>query len=164
MKISKKNIVCFHFLILGLFSLKAQNATTTTGGDATGANGSASYSIGQVVYTDVTSPSGSSNQGVQQPYLISIIGGNTITEWSFINLEVSVYPNPSSSLIYLNIGNLEFKKISYQLLDGLGQTLRNQIISNSQTQIPINEFASGIYYLKVYDNNSELKAFKIIKN
>jgi hypothetical protein len=93
-----------------------------------------------------------------------ILGDNTNINWLFINLEISVYPNPSSSLIYLNVGNLEFKKFSYQLLDGLGQTLRNQIISNSQTQIPINEFASGIYYLKVYDNNSELKAFKIIKN
>jgi hypothetical protein len=68
LKISKKNIVCFHFLIIGLFNLKAQNTTSTSGGDATGIDGSASYSIGQVVYSSFISNSGSSNQGVQQPY------------------------------------------------------------------------------------------------
>lgn len=51
---------------LGLTSLHAQESVNTTGGNASGSGGSASYSVGQVVYTSNTETSGSVAQGVLQ--------------------------------------------------------------------------------------------------
>ncbi|MGD0341661.1 MAG: hypothetical protein ABSA76_08155, partial [Bacteroidales bacterium] len=56
-------------------AIHAQSTITTSGGNASGSGGSASYTIGQVVYSTITGTNGSSAQGVQQPYEISIITG-----------------------------------------------------------------------------------------
>jgi hypothetical protein len=69
----KKTITSVAFLLLGLGGLHAQESPTSTGGDATGAGGSSSYSVGQVVYTTATGINGSVAQGVQQAYEISVI-------------------------------------------------------------------------------------------
>ena len=68
----KKIITSVVFLLLGLGGLHAQENTTAAGGEATGSGGTASYSVGQVVYTTVTGTNGSVAQGVQHPYEISI--------------------------------------------------------------------------------------------
>lgn len=46
----------------------AQQATLSAGGDATGAGGSVSFSVGQVAYQHVSDVGGSVNEGVQQPF------------------------------------------------------------------------------------------------
>jgi hypothetical protein len=55
---------------LGLTGLKAQESINAAGGNTTGSGGSASYSVGQVVYTTNTGTNGSVAQGVQQAYEI----------------------------------------------------------------------------------------------
>lgn len=158
----KKTKITILFLLgLGLSGLKAQDATTAAGGDATGAGGSVAYSVGQAVYTSVESASGSVNQGVQQPYVFVITGINTNPN---INLLIAVYPNPSTAFINLNVENLDLANLSFQLFDVQGKLLVNQKITDTTTSILMAEFASGSYFLKVIDNKSELKAFKIIKN
>ena len=66
----KKTMTSFAFLLLGLGGLQAQESPTAAGGEATGSGGTASYSIGQVVYTTNTGTNGSVAQGVQQPFVI----------------------------------------------------------------------------------------------
>lgn len=51
----------------------AQQAFVAAGGEATGAGGTASFSVGQVLDTAPTSVSGSVSQGVQQPYVNSVL-------------------------------------------------------------------------------------------
>lgn len=154
-----------HYLLflamIGFSGLKAQDATTAAGGDATGSGGSAAYSVAQVVYTSAESGSGSSNQGVQQPYEITVTGLNNNPE---INLLVSVYPNPSASFINLNVGNQKVDLLSFRLYDVNGKLLTNQKITSTETIIQMEAFAKGNYFLKVLDNKSEMKTFKIVKN
>ncbi len=147
--------------MIGFSGLKAQDATTAAGGDATGSGGSATYSVGQVVYTSAESGSGSTNQGVQQPYEITITGLNNNPA---ISLLASVYPNPSTSFINLNVGSQKFDLLSFQLYDANGKLLTNQKITSAETIIQMEAFAKGNYFLKVLDNKSEVKTFKIIKN
>ncbi len=64
----KNTMMSAAFLLLGLGGLQAQENTIATGGEATGAGRTASYSVGQVVYTTATGANGSVAQGVQQPY------------------------------------------------------------------------------------------------
>lgn len=147
-------------LFLGT-AVQAQDATTAAGGDVTGSGGSVAYSVGQVAYTSVESASGSVNQGVQQPYEVTVTGINSRPD---INLSLSVYPNPSASFINLNVGNQKLDLLSFQLYDVTGKILMNQKVTATETTIRMEAFAKGNYFLKVLENKSEVKTFKIIKN
>ena len=94
----KKNL--FYYLKISLllfaFTVNGQESINTSGQNATGTGGSASYSLGQVVYTTYSGTNGSVAQGVQQPYEISVVLG---IEYTNINLIMTVSPNPTKDLL-----------------------------------------------------------------
>ena len=139
----------------------SQETATTAGGEATGAGGSSSYTVGQVVYTTNTANNGSLAQGVQQAYEISTSVGIEVTE---INLELVAYPNPTNSLLTLNIGNYNNEKLIYQLYDIQGMLLDSKQVVNSSTTINAQKLSVGTYLLNVLDNNTLIKTFRIIRN
>ena len=141
--------------------LHAQQTVPATGGDATGAGGSSSYTIGQVVYTTNTGTNGSVAQGVQQPYEISTSVGIEVTA---INLELVAYPNPTNNALTLNIGNYNNEKLTYQLYDMQGKLLDSKQVVNSTTSIGMQELPVSTYLLNVLDNNAVIKTFRIVKN
>lgn len=149
------------FLLLGLGGLSAQEAAVAAGGDATGAGGSSSYSVGQVVYTTNTGTNGSMAQGVQQPYEISTtVGINETT----INLELSVYPNPTTNYLTLKVDDFEFSTLNFQLIDLQGKVIDNKKVTTTTSTIVMEGLPKAIYFLNVNDNNKIVKTFKIIKN
>ncbi|HOK75763.1 MAG TPA: T9SS type A sorting domain-containing protein [Bacteroidales bacterium] len=149
-------------LVLGLTELQAQTSLNATGGNISGSGGSASYSVGQVVYTTSSGANGSATQGVQQPYEISVV--TAIEEAKGISLVVSAYPNPTSNYLVLNIEEFEILNLSYQLYDIQGKLLKNEKITGNQTSIEMSNLIPGTYFLKVIQANKEVKTFKIIKN
>jgi hypothetical protein len=62
------------------------------------------------------------------------------------------------------VGSQKFDLLSFQLYDVNGKLLTNQKITSAETIIQMEAFAKGNYFLKVLDNTSEVKTFKIIKN
>ena len=161
MKMKQKKIK-LSVLLLGLgLTAQAQQTTTATGGNASGSGGTVAYSIGQIVYTTNMGTNGSVAQGVQQPYEISIVLG--IDNHS-IKLELTAYPNPTTNFLTLNVGKAELSTLNFQLYDISGKLIENRkIISNTET-IGMENFPSATYFLKVTNNNKEIKTFKIIKN
>jgi len=157
----KKTITSIALLLLGLGVLHAQESPTSTGGEATGIGGTASYSVGQVVYTTNTGTNGSVAQGVQQPFEISATVGVEVTE---INLELVAYPNPTNNALTLNIGNYNNEKLTYQLYDMQGKLLDDKQVVNGSTTIGMQDLPVSTYLLNVLDNNSLIKTFKISKN
>ena len=157
----RKRILLFCLLTLGVWEIKAQNASVASGGDGTGAGGSVAYSVGQVVYTYQSGASGSVNQGVQQPYELLSVG---VSAYDNISLSMAVFPNPSVSTINLNVGEVPVKKLELELFDLQGKLLFSQTITNSLTSIKMEEYNAGSYLLKIKDEQKELKTFKIIKN
>jgi hypothetical protein len=145
-----------------LSTVSAQESVNATGGNASGSGGSASYSVGQVVYTTNTGTNGSVSQGVQQPYVISVVTG--IEEAKVINLSVSAYPNPTTDYLTLSIGEFEISNLSYQLYDMNGKLLQSEKISGNQTSIVMSNLVPSSYFVKVIQGNKEVKTFKIIKN
>ncbi len=158
---TKNKILLFCFLTLGVLEINAQQASVAAGGDATGAGGSVAYSVGQVVYTYSTGTTGSVNQGVQQPFELLSVG---ISSHDDISLSMTVYPNPSVSVVNLNVGKQDLQNLTLQLFDLQGKLLYAQKISNSETAIKMEEYNAGNYFLKISNSNEELKTFKIIKN
>jgi hypothetical protein len=145
---------------MGLSTGLAQQALTASGGDASGIGGSAAYSVAQIIYTTNTGSSGSVAQGVQQPYEITITTG--LTE-AGININLSAYPTPTIDGLTLKVENYD-KNMLYQLFDITGKVLEsNQVVANSTT-IKMEHYANAIYFLKVTQNNKEIKIFKVIKN
>jgi hypothetical protein len=149
------------FLTLGLTKLYAQQATAATGGDASGSGGTVAYSIGQVVYTTSTGSTGSVAQGVQQPYEISIALG--VVNQS-INLAMAAYPNPTTDYLTLSVSNLELSNLNFQLFDMSGKLIENRKITSAAETIRMENLPSASYFLKVTNNNNDVKTFKIIKN
>lgn len=147
---------------LGLSGLQAQESINTTGSNATGSGGSASYSVGQMVYTTNTGTSGSVAQGVQQPFEISVVVG--IEEADGITLQCSVYPNPTTDFLMLKVENYDNTKLLYQLFDMQGKLLQTQKITDNQTSIVMSNLVPATYFVKVIEGNKEVKMFKIIKN
>jgi hypothetical protein len=148
-------------VIIGLSGIQAQETIPASGGEASGSGGSASYSVGQVVYTTNLGTSGSVAQGVQQPYEISIVSG---LEEMGINLYLSVYPNPATDFLQLTIENEDMKEFSYQLYDINGKLLENKKITGNETSIAFSNFIPATYFLKVIEGKNEVRTFKIVKN
>ena len=155
----KKTITSVAFLLLGLGGLHAQQSSTATGGEATGTGGTASYSVGQVVYTTASGTNGSVAQGVQQPYEISTTVG--INETS-INLELSVYPNPTTD--YLTLKTDDNANLSYNLYDMQGKVIESKKVLSNSSNINLEGQPTATYFLNVVKNNQIVKTFKIIKN
>jgi len=150
-------VLCF-----GMFGLQAQQVVTTSGGNAAGAGGTSSYTVGQIVYNTYTGTNGSAAQGVQQPFEISVVTG--IEEALGISLEIMVYPNPTTDFLTLSVDNFEVSNLSYYLYDINGRLLETQKLEGKQTSIAMSNLVPATYFLKVSEGRKELRTFKIIKN
>lgn len=156
----KKVKLCVFLLAIGL-TAQAQQASTAAGGDASGSGGTVAYSIGQIVYITSTGSTGSVAHGVQQPYEISIVLG---VEDKQISLNMQVFPNPTTEYLTLSVGNSELSALSFQLYDLSGKLIEDKKITNTTETIRMEDLPSAAYFLKVTNNEKEVKTFKIIKN
>lgn len=141
----------------GLF---AQTGPVAAGGDASGAGGNVSYSIGQTDYIYATGSGGSANQGLQQPYEIFVSTG---VDEKNISLDFKVYPNPTADNLTLKVTNRDTKNLKYTLYGIDGKLIYEEVISQELTAIPTGELAQGLYIVSVYDNNKTIKSFNVIK-
>ena len=157
----KKRLSTSVILLFGLMSIHAQESVVTSGGEATGTGGSSSYSIGQVAYTTQEGSNGSVAQGVQQPYEISTTVGIEVAN---INIGLSVYPNPTANYLTLNLEDIEFSNLSFQLYDMQGKEIENRGLTSNSTTINMELLPVSTYFLKVTNNQKIIKTFKIIKN
>jgi hypothetical protein len=149
------------FLCSFLFFLKgnAQQSINAGGGDATGSNGKVSFTIGQIDYVTATGSGGSVSQGVQQPFEIFTLGTDDIPE---IKLEFSIYPNPTTDLLYIKNGNNDLK-FKYQLFDISGKLIFTSFTSVQEDQINMTSYQAGTYILVIQSDNNLTKSFKILK-
>ncbi|MHA8109439.1 T9SS type A sorting domain-containing protein [Aquirufa sp. A-Brett2-W8] len=158
--IQKTKIVVLFLFVFGLITAKAQEAVIAAGGNASGSTGTVAYSVGQIVYTTNIGTNGLVVQGVQQPYIISVVLG---VELHTIQLDFTVYPNPTNNFLTLNVGNAELSTLNFQLYDLRGILIESRKILRNTETISMENLPSALYFLRVTNNNQDLKTFKIIK-
>jgi hypothetical protein len=161
----KTKSLLFLSLFISLFFLRsvAQETTSTTGGNLTGASGTISYTVGQVTNLYLSETNGSVAQGVQQPYEIFLITG--INEAQGVTLDFQVYPNPVQDFLKLKIRDLNTENLVWKMHDSNGKLLNTDRVSGTETSIPITNYPSGVYLFSVLSkNNLQYKTFQIIKN
>lgn len=147
--------------IVSFLGLYAQEATVSTGGEATGSSGSVSYSVGQVVYSSIEQSTGSISQGVQQAYEIFATSAKELTN---IDLYVEAYPNPTTDVLILSIQNSDYTKAVFVLTDLSGKQILRQEITGEMTTIDMSNLIQSEYFVSVLFDKKEIKTFKIIKN
>lgn len=161
MRLKKLKLSAVLLLGVGLTGLQAQESVNATGSNASGSGGSVSYSVGQVVYTTNTGSGGSVAQGVQHAYEIFTVG---IKETA-LNISLTVFPNPTTENLTLQISDYNNEKLSYQLFDMQGKQLSNGQIVAQQMQINMNSLPTATYFVNVVNQeNKKVQSFKIIKN
>ena len=147
-------------LALCIGGIQAQESVNSAGSDFSGNGGSVSFSIGQVFYETQVGSTGSVAQGVQQAYEISTINDIGVPE---IVLAISVYPNPTTDILHLSVGNHNLSGLGLELFDVSGKLLFKQSILEPMTSIDMGLFPTATYYLNIIDRNNLIKTFKIIK-
>lgn len=133
-----------------------------SGNDANGSSGTVSYSIGQVFYTYIGVSVYNVAQGIQHEENKDTLD---TTENVKPNIDISVYPNPTTDFVKINIDGYVFgdEMGTYQLYDIQGKLLKQNTIDENETQINLNNLSKSIYILQVYIKNKFRKSFKIIK-
>lgn len=151
------------FLFLCLFGLSAmctfgQSATLPAGGDATGADGSASFSIGQVVYQLPLAADGSTNQGVQQPYEISVVVGDD--ERTPLSAGVDAYPNPVQNEFVVFVDPVPENPLIYRVLSAGGKVVGTGQLTSSKTVIDSEKWTTGMYVIEIEHSATTIKILK----
>ncbi len=135
---------------------------SSSGGNATGTSGSASYTVGQAFYSYYESSEGSINEGIQQAFDIEV---QTSADNTFdIQLTCSLYPNPATEYVMLNISMEKWNNLWYRLYDNAGILLESKKVVDAETRIEMGNYSPATYYLHIADGQVSLKTFKIIKH
>ena len=77
--------------------------------------------------------------------------------------KVSLFPNPTSDKVYLQLNLDNTDNCFYYLYDILGREIQNNNIISSHTELSFAPFESGVYILRIIKENTLVKEFKIIK-
>lgn len=157
----KKAFITLFISVLVLLSM-AQSDIVPAGGTATGAGGSATYTVGQIAVQRMENGDKYIIEGVQQPYEIQTVG---IDDHPGISLEAIVYPNPTQHYVQLRISNYMIPDygLKAQLYDANGRLLQIFTISDFETKMDLEQYPTASYQLRVYDDKQLLKTFKIVK-
>lgn len=84
---------------------------------------------------------------------------NTEKVW---HLEVSIYPNPGSELIFVEWNQTDISEVKFQLFDTNGKVIKSGAILN-QASIDINTLPLGTYWLELSHPNEGFLSSKVLK-
>lgn len=153
-------LIAFVLIFFLSNQVKGQENTITTGASFSG-NGTFSYSVGQVAYTQFSNNDFSISEGLQQAYEISIVTG--IDDYPNIMLELKVYPNPVIEYLNIEVKQSQPINLKYRLLRIDGTQLKIGDIHEKTTILEMTPYTSAIYLLNIIDENKTIKTFKIRK-
>jgi hypothetical protein len=155
-----KNSISLCFLFVLIFQGKAQSVIGTTGGEGTVGTMNIYYTVGETAMTTISNDSTTLSQGFHQPYLFT-----TAIEETFLPGEVTVFPNPTASILNVQFDGIELRNLSVSLHDFAGRSISYSAVTNANWQIDLSDLSGGIYLLTVTDiENNKLNSFKIFKS
>jgi len=137
---------------------RAQDVVATGGGYHTGPGTAISYTIGEPVIATVGDASTALTQGFQQPWAdINTVVDEPVTDGPDIN----VYPNPVRHILHITMEGTPDGH-HYVLHDAAGRQVTDGRIGSTITDLDMEPFASGSYYLRVLGpNENSVRSFKI---
>ncbi|MEI8113658.1 MAG: T9SS type A sorting domain-containing protein [Bacteroidia bacterium] len=152
----QKIILAIILLGVSLYSAQSQQSVVVAGSDILNKSGSVSYSIGQISY--VCGGTGMTiSPGVQQTYgkLVMHIDSN---------ISITVWPNPVSDLLNINVSDKNDKGMVYQLYSIDARLLESKKVNENSLNISMANYTPGTYILVVTHLSQRGITFKINKN
>jgi len=128
-------------------------------------NAKLSFTVGEIVVTKTASDSVYLGQGFINSATTST-HVTAIKEPSAELINIKVYPNPVGSLLNIDIIESKLSGILLKVVDINGRVFSSEKYSAGNNHIGINteSWNSGVYFIKVLDNNQALIGnYKIIK-
>jgi hypothetical protein len=147
-------------VILFSTGIYAQTGIITTGGNATSSSGSVSYSIGQVFYLTHESTAGKIHEGVQQAYEIFTVDVPGVDA----GVDISLFPNPANTHFIIRTGEIQSRKLRFQMIDLQGQMLESGDLNETETIIHVNSLSPSGYFINILSDDITIKTFKLIKH
>ena len=149
----------------------SQSITPQTFNNGGGSSSSLEWSITESVsVTSFIAPGFSLNTGVLQPNTNVV---TSINEYgpSVFGSQITIGPNPTLSLLHFKARFTEVGRLSIQLMDAKSAIVLTQdvgtIFSSYEKAISLEDYPSGVFYLKVYFKsivgNTKTGIYKVIK-
>ena len=145
-------ISIFIFISTLASSLFSQTSINTIGTSEKSSAGSVSFSIGQTVFNF----SNGINEGVQQPIELFLLNSDNH------NNNVTVYPNPTSQKIFVNLDIPLIGSECYTIISADGKlVLSGKLVK--ENEINISSLPSEIYIFSIIQNKNSIQSYKLIK-
>lgn len=156
-----KRISIAIFTAIAVFSTKAfsQEVASASGNVFQNAEGSVSFTVGELTVETLSAENSVLTQGFHQPALTIVPVNNPETG----TIQALVFPNPASDKIQLNVYDENFSGMEYFLNNSSGIVLLNGTIESENTIVSFEGLSPAIYFLVVKKNGKEVKTFKIVK-
>lgn len=88
-------------------------------------------------------------------------------EENSIENSIDVFPNPNNGVLNVEFNNASLgslsENITIELINTLGQTVISKTITTENESINLKQFKSGIYFLKLMQNNNVIATKKVIR-
>jgi hypothetical protein len=154
-----KYSVIILILFLAGSVVSAQQVVSSNGDSRSAASYEVSWTVGEAVIETFTGSSNALTQGFHQ----TKITVTAVSEILFPGLEIKVFPNPTPDIITIHFSEY-VENSRYFLYDFTGKLLENKLISSTDTEISMNNYASGQYILKLTDESQRpIQTFQIVK-
>ncbi len=157
-----KRLIFFFLTVCALLAsqfLYSQQVISSAGTTATSTTAQLSWTVGEPVIETLTGSSAMLTQGFHQSRFV-------VTSFDLIGMQgisMSVYPNPVTDDLLLNITGDRIDNFGYSLYDFSGKMLLSAKPEKLPETIGMGNFPAGSYLLKVTGRNGSTQTFKIVK-
>jgi hypothetical protein len=91
------------------------------------------------------------------------VAGNVSTNELVSNSNIKVYPNPNNGLFVVNVGQSKGDIYQIEVKNIIGQTVYNQQISTTVSNVDLSNVGKGIYFITISNNDSSYTEKIIVK-
>jgi len=117
-----------------------------------------SSTTGEVITNTANGGAAILTQGFQQPVVVTSLSSDKLTN----NEDIRIFPNPSNYQITIIKEHSE--TLYAELIDVLGQSISTHKLTEKNTEINLENLASGTYFFKINNNTKQtVQTFKIQK-
>ncbi|MBE9510529.1 MAG: T9SS type A sorting domain-containing protein [Bacteroidetes bacterium] len=157
-----KNYLLLILVLTTSVSVKAQQAEViaTSGDFYENSSGSLSWTLGEVVIETLSETNFILTQGFQQSKLTV----TAINDLQTSGIELSVYPNPTNSFLFIEVKTDKQRDLQINLFDLNGKLILQKKITGSKQTVNMQNYKPATYILKVTEGNKEIRTYQIVKH
>lgn len=141
------------------FTAYAQQVTASAGAEHKNANGSVTFTLGELVIAALQGGGTQLTQGFHQ----NNIQVTVTAVFDPIFSSVKVFPNPTAERVFIHLGNSSLNGSTYRLHDLNGRQLSAGNIRGKQATIEVASYVPGIYVLTILKDEKTMITYQIIK-